>query len=130
MLFILALLAACGGADIDNKEAVRQGVISHLSSQSTLNLDSMDIELTSVVFRDNEADATVAFQAKGNTDPAAGMQMRYTLERQGNRWVVKEKAGAGDSGHGMDPHGSTGGGSPGAMPPGHPPVTPPEDGKN
>jgi hypothetical protein len=99
---------------LDNKEAVRQAVIDYLAERSNLNVSSMNIEVTSVVFRGNEADATVSFQPKGGG--AQGMEMRYALEKEGNRWVVKGR-GAGHAGQGME------GGMPGAMPPGHPPMT-------
>ena len=133
------LLAGCSKASEDSS-AVRQGVIDYLSSRSGLDVNSMDIEVTSVQFHDGQADATVSFHAKGSSDPAAGMQMQYTLERAGNRWVVKNKAGSGaHSGAGDSPQGGampqsemppghppTGAMPQGAMPQGHPPVSEPE----
>ena len=114
---ILGGLLLCGcSQDIQNKEAVRQGIIEHLSSNTGLDLASMDVEVTSVMFREGEADATVAFRAKGSAEAAAMLQMQYTLEQQGGRWVVLKKAESGES-----PHGEGGG----AMPPGHPPVEQP-----
>ena len=96
-------------------EAVRQGVIDHLSSRPglTIDINAMTIEVTSVSFRQNEADATVSFRPKGG-GAGAGMEMRYTLERKGERWVVKGKAEAAGA-----PHGAGMGDS---MPPGHPPM--------
>lgn len=96
-------------------EAVRQGVIDHLSSRPglTIDLNAMNIEVTSVSFRQNEADATVSFRPKGGS-AGAGMEMRYTLERKGDRWAVKGKAEAAGA-----PHGS---GMGGGMPSGHPPM--------
>lgn len=131
----LLLLAGCK-KDIQNDEAVRQGVMSYLSKRS--DLLSMDVSVNSVAFHDDEATAQVHFQAKGNVSAAAGMTMQYVLERKGNQWVVKGRAGAsmahGSSGIGMSQHG----GSPGALdgmpnlpgaaggsaglPPGHPAV--------
>ncbi|MCP5111282.1 MAG: hypothetical protein GY953_10645 [bacterium] len=107
------LLAGCA-SDIQNKEAVRQGVIDHLSANAGLDLGSMDVEVTSVMFRENEADATVAFRPRGAAGAEAGLQMRYVLERSGGNWVVKSKAEAGGSPHGESPGGE--------MPPGHPPM--------
>ena len=107
------LLAGCS-SDIQNKEAVRQGVIDHLSANTGLNLASMDVEVTSVMFRGNEADATVAFRPRGSTDAGAGLQMQYTLEQSGSKWVVKDKAEGGGSPHGGPPGGE--------VPPGHPPM--------
>jgi hypothetical protein len=120
-------LAACSG-NIHNTEAVRQGVIDHLSARKNLDLDlsSMDLQVTSVSFRENEADATVSFRPKGGQ--AAAMSMRYTLERKGNHWVVKNKAETGANPHGAgaaDPHGPGGPPQGQALPPGHPPVQEP-----
>ena len=114
------LLLGCSRA-VDSKEAVRQGVLDHLSTRAGLDLKSMQVDVVSVSFRQNEADAVVSFRPKGSSEPSAGMQMQYTLEKQGDRWVVKGKRESG-----MSPHG---GGTPsgamppaGAMPPGHPPA--------
>jgi hypothetical protein len=121
---VLVVLFGCS-KEIQNKEAVRQGVMQHLTGRAGLDVSSMDVEISSVMFRDNEAEATVAFRAKGSTDPASSMSMKYTLERKGNQWVVKSKAGMAG-----DPHGATP--SPGGeLPPGHPPMgaNPPPSGK-
>jgi hypothetical protein len=114
------------GRNIQTQEAIRRGVIDHLSKRSGLDVNSMQIEVSSVNFRANEADAVISFRPKGAADPGAGMQMMYTLERKGNQWVVKSKAGAG----GAAPHGA-GMSTPGSeVPAGHPPVAPaPETGK-
>lgn len=81
----------------------------------------MQVEIASVSFRQNEADAVVSFRPKGSTDASTGMQMQYTLEKKGGRWVVKGKRESG-----MSPHGAGGAMPPasqgGAMPPGHPPA--------
>jgi hypothetical protein len=95
-------------------EAVRQGVIDHLSTRSDLDLASMQVEVTSVSFRQDEADATVSFRPKGG-GAASGMQMRYTLERKGSRWAVK---GKGQAPTGEAPHGNAQ--RPAEFPPGHP----------
>ncbi len=114
------------GRNIQTQEAIRRGVIDHLSKRSGLDVNSMQIEVSSVNFRANEADAVISFRPKGSTDPGAGMQMMYTLERKGNQWVVKSKAGAG----GGAPHGAGMSAPGGELPSGHPPVAPaPETGK-
>ena len=118
LLLVALTLGGCK-KNIQSKEAVHQGVMQHLTGRSDLDLSSMDVEVSSVVFRDSEADATVAFRAKGSNDPGAGMSLKYTLERKGNQWVVKGKAGAAGT-----PHGAAG-----DLPPGHPPMgaAPPSD---
>lgn len=48
--------------DIQNQEAVRQGVMSYLSKRS--DLLAMDVSVTSIAFRQDGATAQVHFQAK------------------------------------------------------------------
>lgn len=124
-LLVAALALAGCNRGVESKEAVRQAVIDHLSTRTNLNMASMNVDVTSVSFKGDEADATVAFSPKGAGGSAQGMTMRYTLERKGNRWVVKGRADSGGHGGGMgggamggSPHGS----EPPAMPPEHPPV--------
>jgi hypothetical protein len=125
-LFLALCLVGCK-RDIQNTDAVRQGVLTYLSKRS--DLLSMDVSVTNVIYRDNEATATVHLQAKGSNSPGSGMDMRYVLERKGNDWVVKGRAGGEAHGQGMAaPPGapSEGPGSIGAMPqtlpPGHPAI--------
>lgn len=111
----IVLLGGCNRG-VENKEAVRQAVIDHLANRAGLNVASMQVDVSAVSFRKDEADATVVFRSKGG-DPGQSMTMNYTLERKGGRWVVK-----GRSESGM-PHGAAGTPPPGGqMPQGHPPV--------
>jgi len=144
----IALLGGCK-KNIQNDDAVRQGIMNYLSKRP--DLLSMDVNVTGVAYRQDEATATVKFQAKGNTSPGASMTMQYVLERQGNQWNVKGRAGADSHGaSGLPPAGTAAGsmsampnttmpstsmppghpsvGAPGsasegALPPGHPPVS-------
>ncbi len=124
----LALTGCNRGGNVDTKEAVRQGVIDYLASRSNLNVASMNVDVTSVSFKENEADAVVSFSPKGASGPGQAMSMRYTLERKGGRWVVKGRADSGQHGAapmGENPHGSAAPGAMpanpgGALPPGHP----------
>ncbi len=147
----VALLGGCK-KNIDNDDAVKQGINAYLSKRS--DLLAMDVNVTSVAYHGDEATATVRFQAKGNSSPSAGMSMQYVLARKGNQWVVKGRAG-GDAHTGM-PQGAPGassapganggsigampslpngpppsGGASGTLPPGHPPInsTKPGNGK-
>jgi hypothetical protein len=135
---VVGLIAslACGcKKNIDNNEAVKQGINAYLSKRS--DLLAMDVNVTSVAYRGDEATAVVRFQAKGNNAPSAGMSMEYVLERKGSQWVVKGRGGS--EAHGSPQAGSPqggaavpGGGAPGApaggsigampqtLPPGHP----------
>lgn len=124
----MAALALAGcNRGVESKEAVRQAVIDYLAARTNLNMGSMNVDVTSVSFKGGQADATVAFAPKGAGGAAQGMSMRYTLERKGNRWVVKGRAGSGGHGGGMggamegaNPHG--GAAEMPAMPPNHPPT--------
>ena len=128
----IAGLIGCG-KNIDDKEAVRQGVVNYLAKRS--DFLAMDVSVTSVAFHQDEATANVHFQAKGNSAPGAGMNMQYVLERKGSEWVVKGRAGSGNAHTGLPqggagsigamPQGGSGSGSIGAMPQlpqGHPSV--------
>jgi len=114
LVILCCALAGCNRAS-QTQEAIRQGVIDSISSK--VNVGAMDVEVVSVDFKGNEADALVAFKAKGSS-ASSGLQMRYTLEQKAGKWVVKEKAQEGGS-----PHGSAGAapGS-GGLPAGHPPL--------
>ncbi len=101
-------------------------MIDYLAKRSNLNVSAMNVDVTSVTFRSNEADAVVAITARGAA-PGQLMSIPYRLERQGDHWAVKGKADAGGSPHGAsaaNPHG--GGEAPvaGELPPGHPAVPP------
>lgn len=130
LLVVAFLLAGCG-RNIQNEAAVRQGVLDYLQqrkAQTGLDLDSMDVSVTSVSFQKNEARATVYFKPKGSSD---GMQMNYALERSGDKWVVKGRSESGANPHGAqglpgNPHGDTMSPNSQGLPPGHPPV--PESG--
>lgn len=127
----MLLLAGCSQNAANSPEAVRQGVITYLAGVAGLDVGQMDVEVSAVSFGEDSANATVSIRPRGSTDPAAGMQMSYTLERQGSRWVVTNRSETG-SPHGegmmggegtMGGEGMMGGDTPtGEMPPGHPPM--------
>jgi len=122
LLLILALTGC--GRKTQNSDAVRQGVLDHLT-KAGLNVQAMDVKVTAVQFNGNRADATVAITPKGTN--TAGMSMTYQLEQQGGNWVVVGRpAGTPHGGMAMPPSGANphGGGmaapgapaSPGGMP--------------
>lgn len=117
---VWAIVLAIGGGAACHRSnpeaAIRQGVIDYLSKRSNLNVSGMNVDVSSLVVRQNEADAVISFTAKG-ANPGQPMTMRYTLERKGDRWVVKDKAEAGAS-----PHGGAAPPAGGQLPPGHPNV--------
>ena len=117
----ILMLGGCK-RNIQNNDAVKQGVMTYLAKRS--DLLSMDVNVVSVSYHQDEATATVRFQAKGNNAPGSGLTMQYVLERKGNQWTVKRKAGEGHGMAGMPQEGSGGsiGAMPETMPPGHPTV--------
>ncbi len=113
-------LGGCNRGGAENKEAVRQAVIDYLSKRAGINVSSMQVDIVSVAFRENEADVTCSFRPKGADASAPGMNMSYTLTRQGNAWVVKGRSDSGAGSHGA------GGEMPGGMPSGHPQIPTPQ----
>ena len=97
MALLMVCLAGCNRGAHD-KEAIRQGVLDHLAAIQ-LNVAPMNVEVTSVQFNGNQAEATVSFYPKGG-NAAQGMSMRYQLEQKDGRWVVMGRKDAGSSPHG------------------------------
>lgn len=117
MAFIaaLSLLAACTN-DIQNADAVRTSIVDYLKARQEktgLNMDNMLVDVAAVTFSSggNEAHANVTFTPKAG---GGGMQMPYTLDRKGDKWVVRARPEGGEN-----PHGAAGLPS---LPPNHPPV--------
>jgi hypothetical protein len=120
VLAAVILLSGCR-KNIQNKDAVRKAVVEYLAKRN--DLMAMDVAVSAVTFKDNQADALVYLTAKGGLAAGSGMQMRYALERQGDKWVVKPRGGTsphtGAGAMGMPP--VTGGE---ALPQGHPQLPP------
>jgi hypothetical protein len=116
---VLSLLTACTH-DIQNKEAVRESIVDYLKvrqTQTGLNVDMMQVEISNVTFTSsgNEAHANVMFTPKAG---GQGMTMPYTLDRKGDKWVVRPHAEGT-----QNPHGAAGlPALPPALPPNQPPV--------
>ena len=85
---VLALLALAGcSKNIDTTDAVKQGVLRDIPKD--VNVGAMDVNVASVSFRGQEADAVVSFAPKGGPPM---MSMNYTMERKGNEWHIKKRA--------------------------------------
>ena len=139
---LLVLFAGCKKQESD-ADAIRSGINQHLASLKTLNLNAMDMNITSVSVQGNQAQAQVEFKPKTGAPQGAGMQVAYSLEKQNGIWVVQNTQPVGGSiqhpGPGENPHMNTappssgpmpnfrdlvpGGGNPNALPPGHPPIS-------
>ena len=118
-LLLIFCLAGCHRG-VENNDAVRQGVLDYLATKG-MTPAAMDINLTSVKFDGDQADATVSFAAKGSG--AGQMTIQYHLEMKDNKWVVVGRKDAGQHGAaqvpaGGAPHGAAPGDNPhgGAMP--------------
>jgi hypothetical protein len=120
------LVAAACSKNIQNEAAVKQAVLDYLNaraSQTGLNMASMNLQVTALTFEQDQARATIYFQPKNMQ--GGGMSMSYTLDRKGDKWVVRgrQETGANPHGAGGFPAGQAPGGTitPGQpLPPGHP----------
>jgi hypothetical protein len=109
-------LAACQRGGPNNTDSIRQGVIDYLA-KSNFNVAAMDVKVTSVQTKGDQADMAVAVTLKGQSN-APAMPFAYHLERQNSKWVVTGHANS--AGHGAEPNPGTnphggampGGGSP------------------
>lgn len=118
----LLFLAACS-KDIQTTEAVRQGILEYLRQRTAeigIDMNNIDVKVTSVSFETDVARASVAFVPK-NGPEGGGMAMSYVLDRKGDKWTVRGRQSDPSNPHGggqalPDAQSPTGG----ALPPGHP----------
>ena len=119
LLLAVVSLGACS-RDIQNSEAIRQGVVDYLkakTAQTGLDVNLMEVDVTSVSFEKDQARASIYFRPK-NGPQDGGMQMNYVLDRKGDQWVVRGRTESGANPHGLPP----GGAPPQPLPPNHPSV--------
>jgi hypothetical protein len=110
------MVAACS-KNIQNPEAVKQGVLDYLKEKAPamgLNMAAMDVTVGSVSFEKDIARANVSFHPKGMAADG-GMAMSYVMERKGDKWTVKGRQASA-----ANPHGDEA--LPQGMPAGHPPT--------
>jgi hypothetical protein len=121
VLASIILLLGCR-KDIQNNEAVRRAVVDYLAKRT--DLMAMEVTVSAVKYDKNQADALVYLSAKGGPAAGSGMQMRYALERQGDKWVVKPHSGASPhAGAGANSMGMPAPVNPGqSLPSGHPQI--------
>ena len=118
MLAIAAVALAACSKNIQNPEAVKQGVVDYLKQRApTMGLDmsAMDVNVGAVSFEQDIARASVSFVPKGMPPGSGGMNMDYVLERKGDKWAVKGRQVSPGNAHGDQP-------LPSGLPPGHPPA--------
>jgi hypothetical protein len=99
LLVLIAIASGCANK-METREAVQLGVIEGVAKRG-VNVEAMDVKVTSVSFHDKVVDAVVAFAPKGGS-VNDGLTMKYTLEQQGEHWVIK-----GRSQMQGNPHGGT-----------------------
>ena len=117
----ILLLAACS-KNIQNPDAVKEGVVDYLKQRAPtmgLDMNAMDVNVGSISFEKDTARASVSFTPKGMPG-GGGMSMDYVLERKGDKWAVKGRQVSPGNSHGDQP--LPGALPPGSLPPGHPPT--------
>jgi hypothetical protein len=126
VLTAAALFLAGCAKDIQNKQALKDGVVEYLNArlpETGLDVRLMDVDVSAMTFERDQARATVVFRPKSSPE-SQPMTMNYSFDRKGDKWVVH---GRQDSG--ANPHGAGGlpapgaAANPGALPPGHPPTS-------
>ena len=139
-----ALLVAGGCKNQQNdNDAIRAGIMQHLTGVGTLNMGAMDVDIRSLSIHGNQARAEVEFRPRTGAAQGAGMQVVYNLEKRDGAWVVlKTQANGGMIQHpdpNQNPHQNqdvhpsglpnfsdilnpAGAPTQGVLPPGHPPV--------
>ena len=142
---LFAALLACGACkkQRSDNDAIRSGIMQHLTGVGTLNMSAMVMDIRSVSINGNQAHAEVEFRPKTGAPPGSGMQVAYNLEKRDGAWVVlKTQATGGMIQHpdpNQNPHQNqdvhagalpkfndvlnpAGATAQGALPPGHPPA--------
>ena len=148
LALLLCLIAALFGfgackKQVNDNDAIRAGILQHLTSVGTLNMSAMDMDVRSVSVNGNQAHAEVEFRPKNSGTPGAGMHVAYNLEKRDGAWVVLKTQSLGgmiqhpDTGRNphtnQDVHSSmpnfneilnpSGAPAQGQLPPGHPPIS-------
>jgi hypothetical protein len=82
-LLLIFCLAGCHRG-VENNDAVRQGVLDYLATKG-MTAAAMDINVASVKFDGDKADATVSFAAR---EAVRANDHQYHLEMKDNKWVV------------------------------------------
>jgi hypothetical protein len=115
MVGLMGLAACRRSSEVQSNAAVKAAIEEHLKHQTNVVFQNMTLEIDSVSFHDNTAEAQVKFRSKQAPELAVGML--YKLRRAGNGWQVESASSA--SMPGTAPHGNT----TAPMPPASPPET-------
>ena len=90
----LLLVGGCKKQPSDN-DAIRVGIMQHLTAVGTLNMSAMEMDVRSVSINGNQAHAEVVFRPKTGAPAGAGMQIAYNLEKHDGAWVVRKSQSVG-----------------------------------
>ena len=90
----LLLVGGCKKQPRDN-DAIRAGIMQHLTAVGTLNMSAMNMDVRSVSINGNQAHAEVVFRPKTGAPAGAGMQIAYNLEKRDSAWVVQKSQSVG-----------------------------------
>src|SRR5438445_10219394 len=85
----LLLGGGCKKQPSDN-DAIRAGIMQHLTAVGTLNMSAMEMDVRSVSINGNQAHAEVVFRPKTGAPAGAGMQVAYNLQKRDGAWVVQK----------------------------------------
>lgn len=100
-LSVALLTSACSkSGETAQEREVRAALEGHLQKKGNLALNNMDMEIQSVKFSGDTADAEVRFQSKQKPELAVGIH--YVLRRSGGHWEVESSspiAGLGQDSH-------------------------------
>ena len=87
--FVAAFFAASGCKKQQNdNDAIRSGIMQHLTGVGTLNMTAMVMDIRNVSINGNQAHAEVEFRPKNGAPQGPGMQVAYNLEKRDGAWVV------------------------------------------
>jgi hypothetical protein len=137
---LISLFAFAGGCkrQVNDQDAIRASIEKRLNGRSDLNMGAMEHEFKQINVNGDQATVHVEFRLKDGG--AAGMQIDYTLQRQGGEWTVVNSQPTGHPAMDQMPSNGTPGGAQGtlpsfddlmkgqqpsgdkSLPPGHPPI--------
>ena len=95
---VLAMTAATScNRGINSRSAVERAIKAHLERNSSLALNAFTTEISDVRFEGGNAEAVVKFESK--QAPHMSVQIRYTLRKEGDHWVVQSSSGISGNPH-------------------------------
>ena len=89
--------SAAGAPAASDRDAIAEAIRQHLSTNKSINMAVMDMNLTDVSINGDQAQANAEFRLKQGGTP---MLMTYFLERHAGGWiVVRNQPGGGQFAH-------------------------------